>query len=95
MEDDADLTLFCHRCGAQLTPGEGNFYLVRILAVADPSPPVIEEADLAGDIESEVDRLLAEMEQMSEQELADGVFRRLTIHLCAACYKEWIEDPAG
>jgi hypothetical protein len=30
---------------------------------------------------------------MSERELMDQVFRRLTIHLCGTCYRQWIEDP--
>ncbi len=29
----------CHRCAAVLTPGDGSFYVVRIEAFADPSPP--------------------------------------------------------
>ena len=95
MDADEDIPIFCHRCAAQLTPGEGNFYVVRILAVADPYPPHFDDEDLQRDIEAEVDELLAEMHDMDEQELADQVFRRLTIHLCSKCYADWIENPAG
>ncbi len=95
MEADHDIPIFCHRCASQLTPGKGNFYVVRILAVADPYPPRFDEGDLQLDIESEVDELLGEMQGMSEEELADQVFRRLTIHLCTTCYTNWIENPAG
>ncbi len=95
MDADRDTPIFCLRCAAQLTPGKGNFYVVRILAVADPYPPRFEEEDLQLDIESEVDALLGEMQGMSEEELTDQVFRRLTIHLCSTCYTDWIEDPAG
>ena len=87
--------LLCHRCGADLAPGAGNFYIVRIIAVADPTPPTITEADLETDIESEIQRLLDELRGLSEQEAADQVFRRLTVHLCARCFNEWIEDPTG
>ena len=34
------------------------------------------------------------MRGMTEQELMDQVYRRLTIHLCGDCYRVWIEDPA-
>ena len=33
--------VLCHRCGVELTPGAGNFYVVCIEAFADPSPPII------------------------------------------------------
>jgi hypothetical protein len=95
MQRDEEVCLFCHRCGAELTPGEGNFYVVRILAIADPTPPSFGEADMEIDIQAEIDRILDEARDMSEQELTDQVFRRLTIHLCAPCYREWIETPAG
>ena len=95
MDDDKDIPLFCHRCGLLLTPGKGNFYLVRITALADPAPPILTQEDFAGDLEAEIEKLLQEMRGMSEQELADQVYRRLTIYLCAKCYGDWIENPAG
>ncbi|HUS46799.1 MAG TPA: hypothetical protein VM098_01675 [Phycisphaerae bacterium] len=86
--------LLCHRCGAELTPGEGNFYVVRIEAFADPTPPDLDDVTDV-DISAEIDRLIDEMRHMSEQELMDQVYRRLTIHLCGRCYAKWIENPAG
>ena len=88
-------TFFCHRCGCLLTPGEGDFYVVRIEAMADPSPPHLAEQLEDGQFEEEFNRLLEEMREMSESELMDQVCRRLTIHLCRKCYNRWIEDPAG
>ena len=90
-----ETVLLCHRCGEELRPGRGNFFVVRIEAFADPAPPEIEEGDLSADIEARIDRLIEEMRHMSEHELMDQVYRRLTIHLCGRCYKEWIENPAG
>lgn len=95
MDPEESISLFCHRCGAVLTPGEGNFYVVRILAVADPTPPTLSEEDLAADIDREIEQILEEIGRMGQQELTDQVFRRLTIHLCAPCYRVWIENPAG
>ena len=88
--------LVCHRCGQELTPGEGNLYVVRIEAFADPTPPDLSAEELAElDTAAEIDRLIEQMKGMSEQELMDQVYRRLTIHLCGACYARWIENPAG
>jgi len=88
--------LLCHRCGAMLTPGKGDFYVVRIEAFADPAPPNF-LADEADDIDPsyEINRLLEQMRHMTEQELMDQVFRRVTIHLCRRCYLTWIENPSG
>lgn len=87
--------LLCHRCGADLTPGKGDFYVVRIEAFADPTPPNLSEEELEGrDLNEEFAALLEEMRGMSERELMDGVYRRLTIHLCGRCYRQWIENPA-
>ncbi|HUS92454.1 MAG TPA: hypothetical protein VM695_11425 [Phycisphaerae bacterium] len=91
-----DVNLLCHRCGALLTPGAGDFYVVRIEAFADPTPPDLSIEDLAAaDPAEEIERLLELMRDMTEQELLDQVYRRLTIHLCGPCYRRWIEDPAG
>jgi hypothetical protein len=87
--------LLCHRCGCDLRPGEGNFFVVRIETWADPTPPNITSEDLAADVSAEIDKLIEQMRGMSEQELMDQVYRRLTIHLCGACYKTWIENPTG
>ena len=97
MPNDGDIPLVCHRCGRLLSAGKGDFYLVRIEAFADPSPPVISAEDLAagGDLQAKIQSVIDQMKGMSQQELADQVYRRLTIHLCGTCYRSWIEDPAG
>ena len=88
--------ILCHRCGAMLQPGRGDFYVVRIEAFADPTPPDLISDELADiDPSEEIDRLLEVMRDMSELELMDQVFRRMTIHLCRRCYLTWIENPAG
>ncbi len=86
--------LLCHRCGVDLQPGQGNFYVVRIEAFADPTGPTITDADLEADIDAEIDRAIDELRNVSRTEMMDQVYRRLTIHLCGRCYGEWIEDPA-
>ena len=85
--------LLCTRCGAKLTPGKGNFYVVRIEALADPSSPVFSEDDLMQDHKVEIERLIDQMREFSERELLDQIYRRLILYLCGPCYRQWIEEP--
>jgi hypothetical protein len=85
----------CRRCGRELTPGRGELYVVSILAVADPYPPVFTEEDLALDVGSEIRRLVKQLSGVGAQEARDQVYRRLVFHLCTSCYETWIEEPAA
>ena len=93
--DAGDAELLCHRCGAVLERGQGSFYIVRLEAFADPTPPDFDDHESVADLALEWERLLDQMRGMSEQELMDQVYRRMTLHLCAACYRKWIERPVG
>ena len=55
---------------------------MRIEAVADPSPPSLSDEDLKHDPRPEIERLITRMQELSEQELVDQVYRRLILHLC-------------
>ena len=87
--------LLCHRCGATLTPGRGNFYEVRIEARADPSPPEITDEDLREDLAALMREAINATAGLSETDLMGQVYRRLTLHLCSRCFTRWIENPAG
>ncbi len=95
--DKADVPtgLRCARCASELHPGTGNFYRITIEAACDPWPPMITEADLARDVRAEIERLLNRMSSLSEQEAMDQVYRRLHLHLCGSCYRQWIANPTG
>jgi hypothetical protein len=90
MSDDA----ICHRCGALLTRANAELYIVTIDAVADPDI-AIDATRSEADLRDEYDRLIDRMRDMTETELNEQVHRRLTIILCNACYKTWIENPTG
>jgi hypothetical protein len=85
--------LCCHRCGTVLKPGEGSFYLVRIEAMADPTPPTFSDEDLRRDFKAEIRRLIYQMRDLSEREAMDQVYRSLILYLCNPCYLHWIENP--
>jgi len=90
-----DAPLFCDRCLKGLTPGNGEFYLIQIEAVADPTPPSLIEHARSADITSELNELVSQMGDLSPQEAMDQVHRKLTIQLCVSCYRDWIENPTG
>ena len=92
---DSNLDYLCHRCGVSLTPGEGSFYVVKIEAVADPTPPRLDTEEPLAEISADIDALIEQMRDLSEQELMDQVYRRVVVLLCRPCYEPWIEDPTG
>jgi hypothetical protein len=85
----------CRKCGALLTPGRGDFYVVEVEAYAENSPPVITAEDMAKDHRAEMEKIAEELAEMSPQEAMDGVHRRMTFFLCRGCFQRWIEEPVG
>ncbi len=84
----------CARCSKPLAPGRGDFYLVRIDAVADPSAPEMEPLD-EEEIARRIDALLKQLAGISHEEAMKQVVDHKTIYLCGTCYAIWIEDPVG
>jgi hypothetical protein len=89
-----ELPLLCTRCLKTLEPGRGDFYVVNIEAIADPTPPSFSGEELTRDYRADWRQIVAALKDVSPQEALDQVYRRVVIHLCNACYREWIEDPA-
>lgn len=92
---DQDVPFVCARCGAELRPGSGNYYQVTIEAVADPTPPLVSPEDMAGDLRQQIERLLAQLQDVSEQEAMAQVYLRRRLFLCAPCCRRWIEHPVA
>jgi hypothetical protein len=90
---NADDPFVCARCGAALRPGSGNYYQVTIEAVADPTPPVFTPEDLAGDTRQKIERLLEQLQGVSEEEAMAQVYLRRRLLLCVPCCRAWIEHP--
>jgi hypothetical protein len=91
-EDDP---LFCAHCLASLTPGAGNFWVISIDAVADPTPPEFTEEDLRRDLRSEFAEVVRQMQDTSPLEAMDQVHRHMVIHLCNRCFETWMDNPAS
>lgn len=93
--ESQDDDLFCSRCCTKLTAGDGDFYLVHIQAMADPTPPSFSEEDLQHNPREEIRLLLEKMRKLSAQEAMDQVYRQVILYLCGPCYRQWIENPVG
>ena len=70
-------TSFVPRCLKLLEPGRGDFFVVKIDAVADPTPPVIEPGDLRRDLRRDWREIVAALQETSTQEALDQVYRRV------------------
>ncbi len=92
---DQDVPFVCDRCGTELRPGSGTFYLVKIEAIADPTPPSFSPEDLVGDLRQKIERLLAQLQDVSEQEALAQVYLRRRLFLCVPCCRRWIEHPVA
>jgi len=49
--------------------------------------------DLAGDLRQKIERLLAQLQDVSEQEALAQVYLRRRLFLCVPCCRRWIEHP--
>jgi hypothetical protein len=92
-DSEPTATIFCSRCASELHPGSGDSYQVTIDAVADPAPPVLTSEQSADELRGAINKLIRGLGDVSEREALDQVHRRLVLHLCVPCYREWIENP--
>ncbi|HEY7331064.1 MAG TPA: hypothetical protein VH592_25735 [Gemmataceae bacterium] len=92
---DQNVPLVCARCGKSLRPGSGNYYQVTIEAIADPAPSQFSPEDLIHDLRQKIERLLKQMQDVSEQEAMAQVYLRRQLLLCVPCCRRWIEQPVA
>ena len=84
----------CDICDCVIAPH--GHYLVRIDVLADPSIPEVSSNELEEiDFDETFRSLIEQMENMSEDELQDQVFRRFRFNLCPTCQREFLANPLG
>lgn len=95
--DANESLLICARCLRLLWVGRGEFFVVQINAVADPSAPDLnayEEQD-TNSIRQAYEEVIGQLGEASELEANEQVARQLQIHLCNECFPDWFENPAS
>ena len=69
---------------------------MRIDVFADPSIPDLSAADLAAfDFDAAVADAVSDAEEMTADDLQDGVHRRFEYRLCPRCQKRFLANPLG
>ncbi|PYJ58446.1 MAG: hypothetical protein DME24_16325 [Verrucomicrobia bacterium] len=86
------ITHICDRCGRPIERGQLRYVAkIEVFAAADPLEITLE--DLLRDTRREMDRLLQQCEELSEEELMRDVYVRFNFDLCRACQKSYVTDP--
>lgn len=68
-------------------------YIARIQVYAAPDPVQISLEDLLTDQRAQMEALLRQCEQMTEEELMRDVYVELQFDLCRACQRAFLADP--
>jgi len=90
--DAGMITHICDRCGRPIQQGKLR-YIARIEVIAAADPFEITLEDLLRDTRREMDALLEQCEQLSEEELMRDVYVKFEFDLCRACQKAYLTDP--
>ena len=78
----------CDNCG-RLVARKEVLYEIKIDIYAKGGPVEIDPEDLEKDHLAEMERLLADMEEMDTEELTDQVFESYRFNLCNECREEF------
>jgi hypothetical protein len=86
------VTHICDRCGRPIEQGQLRYVAkIQVFAAADMLEITLE--DLLRDTRKEIDRLLRQCEEFSEEELMRDVFVQFQFDLCRACQRTYIANP--
>ena len=85
----------CDMCGQGLLINSDVRYEVKIVVKAAYDPMDISKEDLEKDIEKEIEATIKRLENISEQEAMEQVFKAFMFDLCPACQKKFLSDPLG
>lgn len=88
-----DLDVSCDRCGKGLLIDSNVRYEVTIEVKAAYDPLEITEEDLSDDLDEAIDRTLNELEDLSEEEAKDQVYKKMEFNLCSSCQSDFLESP--
>jgi len=86
------ITHICDRCGRPLEQGQLRYIArIEVLAAADPLEITLD--DLLRDSRREMDALLQQCEQLTEEQLMRDVYVKFEFDLCRTCQRAYVTDP--
>jgi len=86
------ITHICDRCGRPIEQGQSRYIAkIQVFAAADPLEITLE--DLLRDTGREMEALLQQCGELSEEELMRDVFVQFQFDLCRACQKAYVTNP--
>jgi hypothetical protein len=88
------ITHLCDRCGRPMESRDLR-YIAKIQVYAAPSPLEISAEELLEDRSDEIDRLLKQCAEMTEQELMEDVFVEFQFDFCRSCQRAYLANPLG
>jgi hypothetical protein len=84
----------CDRCGMIIPPQA--FYVVKMTVYADPSLPATTSDEIEEmDYERRMTELMAQMKNMSAQDLEDSVHWEREFKICRPCQVALLRNPLG
>jgi len=86
------ITHLCDRCGKAIEHDQVR-YIAKIQVFAAADPLTITPEDLFGDHGSEMERILRQCDELSEEDLMRDVHVEFQFDLCRACQKVYVLNP--
>lgn len=87
------ITHFCDRCGMPILKGETRYVLRMEMFAAADQPIEISIDDLFKDHFAEINRLIEEASNMTEEELMQDVYVEYKFDLCRRCHLQIVRNP--
>jgi hypothetical protein len=86
--------VICDLCDRVVSPH--GHYVVKIEIFADPAMPQVSSEEMEeADYQAAMAELLAQMKDMSADDLQDQVHRSFKFNLCRACQMRFLVNPLG
>ena len=83
----------CDHCKRELAPGDLR-YVVRV-EVSQAFEPTAEEPEDERDYLQEVHEMLETVDDVSDVDGADDIYRQMRFDLCPACHRKFLKNPLG
>jgi hypothetical protein len=88
------LDVHCDLCHRALPAHES--FVVKMEVFADPTmPPMTAEQIASADLDQTLSEVLDQMQQMTADQLQDGVHRHFDFRLCPHCHRRFLTNPLG